>query len=157
MSHIKEGNDHEVAMAQASLRAIIDAATELQVKVGTMEIDLPGWIQNHITNSENYINQANQGFHKLQEGLEPEEIILDPNAGNPYVLNYGLWTTQKMGKSNAPSSITTTLDPNFDRDEITYQALKNGMSIEEYVAHYAQSADNALDGSMGGTEVNSRT
>ena len=146
MSHIKEGNDHEVAMAQASLRAIIDAATELQVKVGTMEIDLPGWIQNHITNSENYINQANQGFHKLQEGLEPEEIILNPNAGNPYVLNYGLWTTQQMGKSNAPSPIGTTIDPNFDQDGLARQAMQQGMSRDEWMAHYGSAVPG--DGSV---------
>lgn len=136
MSNIKEANDHEVAMAQASLRAIIDAATELQVKVGTMEIDLPGWIQDHITNSENYINQANKGFHKLQEGLEPEEIILNPNAGNPHVLNYGLWTTQKMGNAETPSPVSTVVDPNFDRDPLAYNALKQGMSREEWIAHY---------------------
>jgi hypothetical protein len=30
-----------------------------------MERDIPGWIQDHITNAENYIDQANQGFHEL--------------------------------------------------------------------------------------------
>ena len=136
MSHIKEGNDHEVAMAQASLRAIIDAATELQVKVGTMEIDLPGWIQDHITNSENYNDQANQGFHKLQKVIEHEEIILNPNAGNPHVLNYGLWTTQQMGKANTPSPVSAVVDPNFDHDGLARQAMQQGMSREEWVAHY---------------------
>ncbi len=146
MSHIKEGNDHEVAMAQASLRAIIDAATELQVKVGTMEIDLPGWIQDHITNSENYIDQANQGFHKLQEGLEPEEIILNPNAGNPHVLNYGLWTTQQMGKANTSSPVSTVVDPNFDKDDLARQAMQQGMSREEWMAHHGSAVPG--DGSV---------
>lgn len=146
MSNIKEGNDHEVAMAQASLKAIIDAATELQVKVGTMEIDLPGWIQDHITNSENYIDQANQGFHKLQEGLEPEEIILNPNAGNPHVLNYGLWTTQQTGRANTPSPISTVVDPNFDKDDLARQAMQQGMSREEWMAHYGSAVPG--DGSV---------
>lgn len=135
MSKIKEANDHEVAMAQSSLQTIIDAAIDLQTKIGEMEIDLPGWIQNHITNSENYINQANKGFHKLQEGLEPEEIILNPNATNPNVLNYGLWT-QYMGQTNTSSPLTTSIDPNMDRDGLARQAMMQGMSREEWIAHF---------------------
>lgn len=61
-----EGTDHEVAMAQNSLEAIIKAATELSQKIGTVERDIPGWIQDHITNAENYIEQAAQGFHELK-------------------------------------------------------------------------------------------
>lgn len=54
--------DHEVAMAQASLDAIIIAATELKAKIGDVEIDIPAWIQDHITNAENNLKQANQGY-----------------------------------------------------------------------------------------------
>jgi hypothetical protein len=64
----KEGEDHEVAMAQNSLKAIAKAAMELSNKIGGMERDIPGWIQDHITNAENYIEQAAQGFHELNEG-----------------------------------------------------------------------------------------
>ena len=63
--NIKEGNDHEVSMAQASLKSIILSASQLMLKLGNMERDIPGWIQDHITNAENYIDQANQGFHEL--------------------------------------------------------------------------------------------
>jgi hypothetical protein len=62
---IKEG-DHEVAMAQASLKSIIKSAAQLMNKLGNMERDIPGWIQDHITNAENYIDQAAQGFHELK-------------------------------------------------------------------------------------------
>lgn len=62
-----EGTDHEVAMAQNSLEAIVKAATELSQKIGAIERDIPGWIQDHITNAENYIEQAAQGFHELNE------------------------------------------------------------------------------------------
>lgn len=62
-----ESADHEVAMAQNSLEAIVKAATELSQKIGTLERDIPGWIQDHITNAENYIEQAAQGFHELNE------------------------------------------------------------------------------------------
>jgi hypothetical protein len=62
---VAEGQDHEVSMAQASLKSIILSASQLMLKLGTMERDIPGWIQDHITNAENYINQASQGFHEL--------------------------------------------------------------------------------------------
>ena len=63
--NMNEGEDHEVAMAQASLKAIISAASQLMHKIGQEEINIPAWIQDHITNSENYIEQANQGYHEL--------------------------------------------------------------------------------------------
>ena len=63
--NMNEGGDHEVSMAQASLKAIISSASQLMNKIGEEEINLPAWIQDHITNSENYIEQANQGYHEL--------------------------------------------------------------------------------------------
>jgi hypothetical protein len=59
--------DHEVSMAQASLKSIIKSASQLMSKLGNMERDIPGWIQDHITNAENYIDQAAQGFHELND------------------------------------------------------------------------------------------
>jgi hypothetical protein len=64
---VKEGGDHEVAMAQSSLKSIISSAIQLMSKLGNMERNIPGWIQNHITNAENYIDQAAQGFHELND------------------------------------------------------------------------------------------
>jgi hypothetical protein len=64
--NLKEG-DHEVAMAQSSLKDIAKAAIELAQKMGGVERNIPGWIQNHITNAENYIEQAAQGFHELKQ------------------------------------------------------------------------------------------
>ena len=63
-ANLKEG-DHEVAMAQSSLKSIVKSAVELHKKLGNMERNIPGWIQDHITNAENYIDQAAQGFHEL--------------------------------------------------------------------------------------------
>jgi len=65
-ANIKEG-DHEVSMAQSSLKSIIKSAVELHKKLGNMERNIPGWIQDHITNAENYIDQAAQGFHELKD------------------------------------------------------------------------------------------
>lgn len=56
--------DHEVSMAQSTLDSIIKHATELKGKIGQDEKDIPAWIQDHITNAENYIDQANTSFHE---------------------------------------------------------------------------------------------
>jgi len=57
--------DHEVAMAMSSLKSIIKSSVTLLNKLGNEERNIPGWIQDHITNAENYIDQAAQGFHEL--------------------------------------------------------------------------------------------
>ena len=62
-----ETQDHEVSMAGGQLDDIIRNATELKGKVGQQEMDLPGWIQDHISQAQNFINQANTSFHKLGE------------------------------------------------------------------------------------------
>jgi hypothetical protein len=62
-----ESQDHEVSMAGGQLDDIIKNATELKGKVGEKEMNLPGWIQDHISQAMQFINQANTGFHKLGE------------------------------------------------------------------------------------------
>jgi hypothetical protein len=62
-----ETQDHEVSMAGGQLDDIIRNATELKGKVGEKEMNLPGWIQDHISQAMQFINQANTGFHKLGE------------------------------------------------------------------------------------------
>jgi hypothetical protein len=62
-----ETQDHEVSMAGSQLDDIIRNATELKGKVGEKEMDLPGWIQDHISQAMQFINQANTSFHKLGE------------------------------------------------------------------------------------------
>lgn len=62
---VLENEDHEVSMAQNSLQSIISSASQLINKIGNNERNIPGWIQDHITNAENYIDQANQGYHEL--------------------------------------------------------------------------------------------
>jgi hypothetical protein len=62
-----ESNDHEVGMAAGQLDDIIRNATELKGKIGEKEMNLPGWISDHISQAMQFINQANTGFHKLEE------------------------------------------------------------------------------------------
>ena len=64
-ANLKEGDDHEVAMAVSSLEAIAEAIVDLREKLGNTERNIPGWIQDHIAKAENYIEQAAQGFHEL--------------------------------------------------------------------------------------------
>ena len=65
-----ESQDHEVSMAGGQLDDIIRNATELKGKVGEKEMNLPGWIQDHISQAMQFINQANTGFHKLEGEAE---------------------------------------------------------------------------------------
>jgi hypothetical protein len=79
-----DGVDHEVSMARASLVNISKACQDLMGKIGSQEKDLPGWIQDHITNSENYIMQASKGYHEIDDKLKGNTITgpnqLDQNG-----------------------------------------------------------------------------
>ncbi len=70
-----EGQDHEVSMANNSLDSILWAANELKKHLGDQERDIPAWIQDHITNAENYILQAAKNFHDY--GQEQPEMPND--------------------------------------------------------------------------------
>jgi len=66
------GMDHEVSMAVNSLKSIMQSVSILMEKLGGQERNIPGWIQDHITNAENYLDQAAQGFHEI-EGQDLDE------------------------------------------------------------------------------------
>jgi hypothetical protein len=74
---ISEFGDHEVSMAQNSLKAIVSAASELMNKMGQDEKDIPAWIQDHITNAENYIQQASQNYHEYGEPKHKDGLALE--------------------------------------------------------------------------------
>lgn len=61
-------SDHEVSMAMGQLDDIVKNCMELKGKIGSSEKNLPGWIQDHISQSQNFINQANTGYHELKTG-----------------------------------------------------------------------------------------
>lgn len=58
------GGDHEVSMAHSALDDIIKNATELKAKMGSSEKDVPAWIQDHISQAQNFINQASTNYHE---------------------------------------------------------------------------------------------
>ncbi len=64
---VTESEDHEVSMGMSALDDIIRNATELKGKLGMDEKDIPAWIQDHISQSQNFINQANTNFHDYDE------------------------------------------------------------------------------------------
>jgi hypothetical protein len=67
----EEGSqDHEVSMAQNSLDSIIKSATELKAKMGEVEKQIPAWIQDHITNADNFISQAASNYHEYGDSNE---------------------------------------------------------------------------------------
>ena len=86
-----EGMDHEVSMAKASLQNIVSNASQLMNKMGDEEIDIPAWVQDHITNADNYISQANDGYYEYEtgEGNEtPDQEVYEavkeyPTFGDP--------------------------------------------------------------------------
>jgi hypothetical protein len=61
------GEDHEASMAQGSLEAIMKHAKELMGKIGNEEKNLPGWIQDHISKAESFIQQANDQYHEYKD------------------------------------------------------------------------------------------
>jgi len=81
---LNEEDDHEVSMAQNSLDSIIRSAMELKAKIGDQEINIPAWIQDHITNSENFIDQASQGYHELSAQTDDEAGVeeMDESASD---------------------------------------------------------------------------
>ena len=68
-----EGADHEVSMANNSIDSIIWAAGELKKHLQGGERDIPAWIQDHITNAENYILQAAKNYHEYGAEEPTEE------------------------------------------------------------------------------------
>ena len=78
--------DHEVSMAQNQLDSIIKHATELKQKMGEEEKQIPAWIQDHITNSENYISQAASNYHEY--GDSNEEIVDEADTPSQKIQKY---------------------------------------------------------------------
>jgi hypothetical protein len=98
-----ENQDHEVSMAQSALDSIIKAATELKGKIGQGEKDIPAWIQDHITNSENYISQAASNYHE--------------------------YSTNEAGINGAPRfpSLDGVANESVNEEEIKWNAVENAI------------------------------
>jgi len=100
---LAEEGDHEVSMAQRSLNSILRSAMELKAKIGSNEIDIPAWIQDHITNSENFIDQASQGYHEYSNGGHEGKEMNEARVSQDNVVSYlanALQSVWAAGKGN---------------------------------------------------------
>lgn len=88
-------NDHEVSMANNALETIIQHANTLKEKLGQEEKDIPAWIQDHISNAANFIQQAANNYHEyntpdkpMEEGehLKPSEDHKNPHK-DPHMVH----------------------------------------------------------------------
>jgi hypothetical protein len=81
---VAETMDHEVSMAKSSLQNIVSNASALLNKLGDEEIDIPAWVQDHITNADNYISQANDGYYEYNDEenneIPDEESLFEGKA-----------------------------------------------------------------------------
>jgi hypothetical protein len=94
----EESEDHEVSMAQNQLDSIIKHATELKQKMGEDEKQIPAWIQDHITNSENYISQAASNYHEYGDSNEVNEDIKFRDGKYEFLSKSGVATLKYNGK-----------------------------------------------------------
>ena len=109
----EESQDHEVSMAQNQLDSIIKHATELKAKMGENEKQIPAWIQDHITNSENYISQAASNYHEYGDSNEAKV-----NEDSPCWKGYKQVGMKNKGGRQVPNCVPNESvvkeDTNFD-------------------------------------------
>jgi hypothetical protein len=126
----KEGEDHEVSMAQNSLKAIISSASQLMSKLGDDERNIPGWIQDHITNAENYIEQANQGFHELEPAVK--DIDMDAMDMIAEEVNDDMKTKAKNALAiHLRSAMADKNQEHIDEIKNARDRINNAKSIQE--------------------------
>jgi len=70
--------DHEVSMARNSLQTLVKNAQDIMGKIGMDEKNIPGWIQDHISQANSFLNQVAQNYH---------EVETDANTKNNFVTN----------------------------------------------------------------------
>ena len=146
---MKEGEDHEVSMASNSLESIIKSAIELKAKMGDQEKDIPAWIQDHITNAENYINQASKNYHEYHDSEHDMDELPDGTIEEPATMQerreYDQKAMEKLGfnfypggRSEAWEFATQELGISPDEilgkmsDDDVYNAIDSSLNILGY-------------------------
>ena len=134
-----DGQDHEVSMAHNSLKSIIQSCVELMDRLGDDERNLPGWIQDHISNAENFIDQAAQGFHELgghdeeeEEDEDESEMIqpvdeMDIRDRNLSILHQKLNQNRPVSNDRRGQNIAVELSKKYT------PIRKNDMSLADYL------------------------
>ena len=142
VNEAEESEDHEVSMAQNQLDSIIKHATELKKKMGEEEKQIPAWIQDHITNSENYISQANSNYHEYGDSNEGINEAKKYDIGSGYMGN-GLTIWNRAEEEHGDYKIIAHISPDGKlsiRDKQLPNDLKKMFQIW---------ADSMIKGKMG--------
>jgi hypothetical protein len=155
--NIKE--DHEVGMAHNLLDDIIKNAAALKMKLGGEERNIPGWIQDHISQAQNYINQANTNFHEdnneagdeaMMEAemndMSPEEVEQEFDK----IMQYYDWYAEMSDDNRVYDRMISTnlrllsLAKNFDANkavDIFNQYAPKGSGVQRYLDRTIDSLD----------------
>ena len=123
--HVKEGEDHEVGMAMSQLNAISKAVGELLQKIGREEKDLPGWLQDHISQSYNYIKQANDGYYEMDEMVSPDSIGGMGATALP--------SPTSVGSGDVPKGAGDAKEEEEEEKKRRKEFLKKFKSFEEFI------------------------
>ena len=123
--HVKEAEDHEVGMAMSQLNAISKAVGELLQKIGREEKDLPGWLQDHISQSYNYIKQANDGYYEMDEMVSPDSIGGMGATALP--------SPTTMGSGDIPKGSGDAKEEEEEEKKRRKELLKKFKSFEEFI------------------------
>jgi len=74
--------DHEVSMARNALQAIARNSQEIMGKIGINEKDIPGWIQDHISQANSFLNQVAQNYHEVEGDANMKDNFVTNNPKN---------------------------------------------------------------------------
>jgi viroplasmin and RNaseH domain-containing protein len=142
-------------------------ATELKAKMGENEKDIPAWIQDHITNSENFISQASSNYHEYStneagingaprfpslDGVANESITEGKNESINESKESDILAKIEKLRVDAEAGKIKTLDQFLDKFKPLQKQLKAlGESVNE--VSYNVKADNAYQFINGATAV----
>ena len=147
----EEWSDHEVGMSQNLLDDIIKNAQELKDKIGDDEKNLAGWIQDHISQAQNYINQANTGYHELTEAARVRSVKSILKEKNPKY--YAVLPTMEPDmkefveymKAHNIDSFLTEDDPEYGQYEYLYIS-NDEKKLKDFVQKYWEDDADAEEG-----------
>jgi hypothetical protein len=74
--------DHEVSMARNALQSLARNAQEIMGKIGINEKDIPGWIQDHISQANSFLNQVAQNYHEVETDVNTKDNFVTNNPNN---------------------------------------------------------------------------
>lgn len=145
---VVEANDHEVGMANGQLLDIAKNASELMKKIGETEKDLPGWIQDHISQAQNFLNQANTSYHELEESTELDEA-------KKYDLGFGslgngttVWNRAQQVNGDYKTVAHISVGGN-----ITYYDKKMPEDVKKQIEDMAANESNVTEGAMADIDI----